>query len=119
MLIFRAGEELVQRAQYRKDTGLTAALFLGEPRVALAHCAGDALLADFAEVGRREAAQRLANLRDQDAAAGIERLDRDMAVPRRKDERRVDKAHIEPRITARKFEARRQEDAAPVIERPR
>src|SRR5204863_1239569 len=58
MLVLRTSEQVVQGAQYRKDAGLTAALLLGKPDIALAHLAGDAVLAEMGDLGRREAAER-------------------------------------------------------------
>src|SRR5207248_9837849 len=66
---------------------------------------------------RREAAKRLADIGDQHPAALVQRLDGEGAAARREYQRRVDKAHIEPRVAARELEARRQQDAAPVVER--
>src|SRR5947209_9201175 len=75
------------------------------------------VLADIAELDCREAARRLGDIRDQNPAAAIERLDREAAVPRGEYHRRSDKAHSQPRIAAGKLEARGQEDAAPVVKR--
>src|SRR5205814_2864927 len=119
MLVLGTPEQIVERAQHREDARLPAALLLREARVALAHLARDMVLADITELYCREAAQRLGDIRDQNPAAAIERLDREAAVPRGEYKRRIDKAHIEPRIAAGKLEARGQENAAPVVKRMR
>src|SRR5438105_15707251 len=65
MLVFGTAEQVVQRAQYRKDAGLPAALFLGKPRIALAHLASDVVFAEIGEIGGRETAECLGYLWDQ------------------------------------------------------
>ncbi len=119
MLVLGTPEQIVERAQHREDARLPAALFLREARVALADLARNMILADITELYCRVAAQRLGDILDQNPTAAIERLDREAAVARGEYERRIDKAHIEPRIAAGKLEARGQEDAAPVVKRMR
>src|SRR5881275_397571 len=65
MLVLGTPEQIVERAQYREDARLPAALLLWEARVALAHLARDMVLADITELYGREAAQRFGDIGDQ------------------------------------------------------
>src|SRR6202035_4135416 len=53
----------------------------------------------------------------QNAAALVQRIDREPAPADGENQRRVDKAHIPPRVTAGKLEARRKQNPAPLLER--
>src|SRR5207253_7772270 len=76
----------------------------------------DAVLCGAPDLGCRQRAERRGDRRDQHPAAGIQRLDREIAAARGQYQRRVDKPHIEPCIAPGKLEARRQQDTAAVVE---
>ncbi len=116
MLVLRAGEQLAERAQHREDAGLAAAFFLGKPGGAVADRADDAVRVDAAHFDRREVGESLSHRSEQEAPAFVERLNRKIAAARRQHQRRVDKPHVPARIAAGKLEARRKQDAAPMIE---
>src|SRR5213076_1406566 len=90
--------------------------FFREAGVAVADRTFDAVLPGAPGLGCRECGKRLGYRRDQHPPALIQRLDREIAPPRRQHQRRVDKPHIKPGIAPRKLEARRQQDAAAVVE---
>ena len=106
MLVIRAGEQLAEGAQNRKNAGLPAARLLGKAGRALADLAVDAVVARVPDVGRREAGQMAADRSEQQPPALVERLDGKAVPARRQHQRRVDKPHVPARIAPGELEAR-------------
>ena len=104
--VLGAGETLAECAQQREHAGLAAALLLRKPGGAFADLTIDAVRAGAPDLGRREVVKRRRHGAEQKAPALVQGLDRKNAIPRRQDERRVDKPHIPTRIAAGKLEAR-------------
>ena len=117
VLILGTTEQIDQGAQNREHRRLPAAALLRETLLGLLDfarypIAPDPLDADCGQVG-----QALGNRVQQNAAALVQRIDREPTPARGKNQRRVDKPHIPPRVTAGKLEARGKQHPAPLVER--
>jgi hypothetical protein len=105
------------RAEHGKDAGLLATLFFGCAHGARAddgrervHCGGRLL-------DRVQRLDRGPNRLEEHAAARVQRGHRDPTSARRERERRIDEPQVPPRVAPRVIVARRQEHAAPMVER--
>src|SRR3954447_16648348 len=116
MLFLGTGKQLSERPQHRKDRRLPAALLLGKAFAALADLARDPVGAAVTDLRGIEARQMTLDRRQQHRTALVQRLDRESAPARGQDQRRIDKPHVPARVTARKLETRREQDAPPVVE---
>ena len=101
----------------RKPTAGGCGISSGKRWSVCSDLAGDAVVADRSRRELRPGRRALSAIgRQQHAAALVQRLDREPAAARGKDQRRIDKAHVPARVTAGKLEARRKQYAALLVE---
>ena len=109
-------EERAEHAQEGEDQRLPAALLLGESAGGRAHRALQRRLCGRDSLDGVERAQGLGDRGQEDAAAGVQRVEAEAARAGDEDERWVDEPHDPARVASRVFVARCQEHAAGVIE---
>ena len=117
MLVLGTAEQIDQGAQNREHRGLPAAALFRETLLGLLDFARYPIAPDPLDANCGKAGEALGNRVQQDAAALVQRFDREPAPARGKNQRRVDKPHIPPRVTAGKLEARGKQHTAPLVER--
>ena len=117
VLVLGAAEQIDQRAQNREHRGLPAAALLRETLLGLLDLARYPIAPDPLDANCGQIGEALGNRVQQNLAALVQRIDREPAPARGEDQRRVDKPHIPPRVTAGKLEARGKQDPAPLVER--
>src|SRR4051794_29143643 len=117
MLVFATAEQIDQAAQNREHRRLTAAALLRKALLCLLDLARYLLAPNSLHANCGQASKAFGNRPQQNEAALVQRVDREPAPARGKNQRRVDKAHIPPRVAAWKFEARGKQHPAPLVER--
>ena len=117
VLVFATAEQIDQGAQNREYRRLAAAALFREALLALLDLAQYPIAPDPLETICGESREALRNRVQQDAAALVQGVDREPASARGNNQRRVDKPHIPPRVAAGKFETRRKQNPASLVER--
>src|ERR1700757_1112652 len=117
MLILGAAEQVDQPLQDRKYRGLPAAALFRKALIGLLDLARNVVKRDPLNIGVGEAREVISDWLDKNATALVQCLYGKSATARCKNQRRVDKAHIPPRIAARKLKTRGKQHTAPFVER--